>query len=58
MKNSKIRSRQVFWTIERYLCENFQVKWSKNEGGVAILRLFASKKRTKIQCFDQDFEKI
>ena len=49
---------QVFCNLEKYLCANFQVKWSKNEGGVAILRLFSSKKRTKIQCFDQDFEKI
>jgi len=36
MKNSKIRSGQVFWTIERYLCANFQVKRSNGEGGVAI----------------------
>ena len=36
MKNSKIRSCQVFWTIERYLCANFQVKWSSGEWGVAF----------------------
>ena len=51
-----MRSGQVFCNLEKYLCANFQVKWSENEGGVAILRLFLPK-RTKIQCFDQDFEK-
>ena len=47
MKNSKIRSGQVFWTIERYLCANFQVKRSNGEGGVAIWRSFFSKSWSK-----------
>ena len=42
-----MRSGQVFCNLEKYLCANFQVKWSKNEGGVAILRLFFSKSCSK-----------
>ena len=41
-KNSKMRSAQVFCNLEKYLCANFQVKWPKNEGGVAISRLLFS----------------
>ena len=39
---SKIRSDQVFWTMERYLWENFHVKWSRGEWGVAFWRSFFS----------------
>ena len=39
-KNSNIRSRKVFWTIERYLCANFQVNWSSGQWGVAFWRSF------------------
>ena len=35
-----MRSGQVFCNLEKYLCANFQVKWSENEGGVEISRLF------------------
>ena len=32
-KNSKIHSHQVFCTLDKYLCANFQIKRSNNEGG-------------------------
>ena len=51
-----MHSGQVFCNLAKYLCTNFQVKWSENEGGVAIWRLFFQKS-TKKQCFDQNFEK-
>ena len=38
MKNSKIQSGQGFWTIERYLRANFQVKWSSGKWVVAFWR--------------------
>ena len=47
MKNSKIRSRQLFCTYERYLCANFQVKRSNGQGGVAFWRSFFSKSWSK-----------
>ena len=34
---------QVFCNLAKYLRTNFQVKWSENEGGVAIWRLFFQK---------------
>ena len=40
MKNSKFRSHQIFCTLEKYLCANFQLKQSNGEWGVAIWRFF------------------
>ena len=40
MNNLKICLGQVFWTIERYLSANFQVKWSSSEWGVAFWMSF------------------
>ena len=42
MKNKKLKILlcSSFWTIERYLCANFQVKWSSGEWGVLFWRSF------------------
>ena len=53
-----MRSGQVFCNLEKYLCANFQVKWSKNEGGVAISRLFFSKKDQKYSVLTRILKKI
>jgi hypothetical protein len=47
----------VFCNLEKYLCAMFQVKWSENEGGGAIWRLFFLKSWSKNCIFGHFFKK-
>ena len=39
-----MRSGQFFCNLEKYVCANFQVKWSENGGIVATFKVIFSKK--------------